>query len=534
MVPSLYVGVLKYILCFLFISGISQSLFPQKAPFSAPKQKGPNKRSGTCLEIYNIEILGDPDLSRSEARKLLKAWEGYCLGRKELAKLLEEIRAFYIQKGELTTRVYLAPQKPKKGELKIKIIPGIIGDIRFAPGQGYASEVFMAFPFYRGRRLELDYLEEGIECLNSLPSNRAQLEIQGTEADGKTAIIIQNPRKKIWRTRLNFDTSRTEDIIEESAAFGLELDSPLLLNDYWNFNIEKSKKLSAPENNSSSRSLEFRLPFAYLQASAFFSQFEYKNLIETNVGHFFNSGSTNTRKLSVKAKAFSTRGSTTFLSYARNKRQSENFIGEVLLHTSSRSIDSNIYSISHSSGFKGASLYLELSQHKGEVSKVEAVSEESPLGPPLKFEKTTLSLNYELFLRPRKEKIKWKSSFQGQASKQILFPGEQLNIGSFHSVRGFKEQYLSGDKGFFLRNELHYFLPLFPKGVGEPGIFFAYDLGLISSNSKEEGSTQIGGLSLGMTHKSSYSDLSLVFSQSARRAHLRKEKSLHFSLTLMY
>jgi len=37
-----------------------------------------------------------------------------------------------------------------------------------------------------------------------------------------------------------------------------------------------------------------------------------------------------------------------------------------------------------------------------------------------------------------------------------------LTIGSENSVRGFKEQYLSGDNGVYLRNELSYVLFTLP------------------------------------------------------------------------
>ena len=39
---------------------------------------------------------------------------------------------------------------------------------------------------------------------------------------------------------------------------------------------------------------------------------------------------------------------------------------------------------------------------------------------------------------------------------RYFFPGEQFGIGGLYSVRAFKEQSLSGDRGFYVRNELHW------------------------------------------------------------------------------
>ncbi|PIE46461.1 MAG: ShlB family hemolysin secretion/activation protein, partial [Gammaproteobacteria bacterium] len=53
----------------------------------------------------------------------------------------------------------------------------------------------------------------------------------------------------------------------------------------------------------------------------------------------------------------------------------------------------------------------------------------------------------------------WHSQFHGQWNKSLLTPQDRLAIGGRYSVRGFSgEQTLSGDRGWYLRNDLswHY------------------------------------------------------------------------------
>jgi hemolysin activation/secretion protein len=50
----------------------------------------------------------------------------------------------------------------------------------------------------------------------------------------------------------------------------------------------------------------------------------------------------------------------------------------------------------------------------------------------------------------------WLTSAYGQWSPDRLYGSERLTLGGESSVRGFKEQYLSGDNGGYWRNELGY------------------------------------------------------------------------------
>ena len=523
-----------------FVGPLKLEIEPKKEvrPPKTRKKMKKSKKTKKCTLIYNIYITGDPDLSKGDAHELVKDWQGYCLGKPEFTALLREITEYYTQKAYVSTRAYLLPQDLKSGELQVKVVPGIITNIRFAEGQGYASEIFTAFPFFTGRRLYLRSLEQGLERLNSLSSNRAKLDIQETQPDGSTDIIIQNPHEKIWRAGLTLDNSGSGLAGRETAAFNLEFDSPLLLNDYWNLNVQKNIKPVEPGNQNSSRSLQFRLPFGYLQASAFLSRFEYKSTVKTDLGQFQNRGNSNTQNLSLEATLHRSQQSKTLLGYSNKLRQSENFIDDVLLRVSSRSIRSGAYSLSHSRSFERGYMNLSLSHHKGKLSEVEGVSQ-APFAPALRFEKTNLNLSYSLPFRYGKDRLSWKFAFQGQKSGHILFSGEQFGIGGLHSVRGFKEQSLSGDEGFYVRNELHWTPASLAQPTawllwGVPSFFLAYDIGTVEPNAENGPGAGLEGLALGFNHRSPHSQFSLVYGRSMRWAYLEREDALWLSLSLTY
>ncbi|CAX57323.1 Haemolysin secretion/activation protein, ShlB/FhaC/HecB family, C-terminal fragment [Erwinia pyrifoliae Ep1/96] len=110
----------------------------------------------------------------------------------------------------------------------------------------------------------------------------------------------------------------------------------------------------------------------------------------------------------------------------------------------------------------------------------EAESDEGKNGNLAKaqFRKWSIGGSYQ---RPLTNKLWWLSSLYGQWSPDRLYGSERLTLGGESSVRGFKQQYLSGDAGGYLRNELDY--SLFRLALlGEVSALAAVDGGWLKSD----------------------------------------------------
>ncbi|MBY4890745.1 ShlB/FhaC/HecB family hemolysin secretion/activation protein, partial [Pantoea sp. DY-15] len=92
------------------------------------------------------------------------------------------------------------------------------------------------------------------------------------------------------------------------------------------------------------------------------------------------------------------------------------------------------------------------------------------------------------FQRPLADKLWLLSSIYGQWSPDRLYGSERLTLGGESSVRGFKEQYLSGDAGGYLRNELSYSLFTLPV-LGDVSALAAIDGGWLKSDAQNREST---------------------------------------------
>lgn len=95
--------------------------------------------------------------------------------------------------------------------------------------------------------------------------------------------------------------------------------------------------------------------------------------------------------------------------------------------------------------------------------------------PRSEFRKLSLSASYFYPLTPS---LYYLTSAYGQTSADNLYASERISVGGQYSVRGFKEQYLTGNRGAYWRNELNWQLMTQP-GLGELALIGALDSGWV-------------------------------------------------------
>ena len=143
-----------------------------------------------------------------------------------------------------------------------------------------------------------------------------------------------------------------------------------------------------------------------------------------------------------------------------------------------------------------------------------------------------------------------------QYSKDTLFGSEQFSVGGYYSVRGFRENYITGDSGYYLRNKINFnlgslVLPFLTKAdaSNNPQGFFSknlfhlnkfsfepfYDYGYIRN--KYDGSDgRLAGAGIKSIFSSRYFNASLTYSQGTNRSKLitstvKENKLVYFEIS---
>ena len=129
------------------------------------------------------------------------------------------------------------------------------------------------------------------------------------------------------------------------------------------------------------------------------------------------------------------------------------------------------------------------------------------------------------------------TEMDSQISKDTLFGSEQFSVGGYYSVRGFRENYLSGDSGYYFRNKANFNvgslinLPYLNKFKLEP----FYDYGHVHTKYNNSGG-RLAGAGVKTIFDSQYFSASLTYSAATNRSQLltsttKENKLIYFEVS---
>jgi hemolysin activation/secretion protein len=419
---------------------------------------------GPLFQIDRILLLGDQGLiRRAGLHEIVAQFSGKRLGGHRISLLLRRLSAALVSSGYVTSRAYLGEQNLASGELRVTIVAGRIEAITFngaelAPKRigggpydgGLVSDAgtLWAFPTGVGDILSLTDLEQGVDQINRLRRNRAEMQILPGQAAGASLIALRNmPGDRlqfemggdnlggkstgVGRTRLGINSDNLLGLQESlSAGFVSSLDSNALL-------------------------ASAALPFGYNTWSWTTSAGEYLNLIGESALLY---GRTVSHTLGWNRVVQRSRLAHTALDFSISRRKAERDINNILLTPQRLSVlrlAANRLQRYPAGGGEGI-WTAELGLSRGLRMFGASVDQEGLASSNAHSQFTKLDISASL-TRPLPDlgggKWIYRGALSGQWARAGLFGSEQIYAGGSGSVRGFREAGISGDRGFVLRNE---------------------------------------------------------------------------------
>lgn len=119
----------------------------------------------------------------------------------------------------------------------------------------------------------------------------------------------------------------------------------------------------------------------------------------------------------------------------------------------------------------------------------------------------TLSASYYY---PIEENLDYTTSLTAQTTAKRLYNIQQLSVGGDYSVRGYINQYLSGNRGGYWRNQLDWIPSFIPNYIGQPVITAALDGGWIDSQKNQVMGGGILGTSISVSLDNKYASQSIT------------------------
>ncbi|MBD8258857.1 ShlB/FhaC/HecB family hemolysin secretion/activation protein [Pseudomonas fluorescens] len=499
----------------------------QDLPGKADKPQAPATPADTrCFPIKTIELKGADSLPAPDRERLLKPYIGQCLGVSQLNDLLKTITDYYLGKGRVTSRAYLPQQDLSTGHLQVLVVEGKLEALRSAEGSTVTDrELAMAFPGKVGEALNLREIEQLVDQLNRLPSKQAQMELTPGQQIGGSDVVVKNTAQKPWRASLSRNNDGQKSTGEQQWGAGLEWDSPLGLGDQLMLRGGHDA-ISDHQKTSKNTMLYYNLPWGWWNFSYTYSESDYRTYGVTDGFKYKQDGDNQNHQLRAERVIHRDDVSKTSVNVGLAHLRTNNYILDVRTAPSSNRLSELQLGVNHGRRIGSAFVNLDLGMQSGiGLLDAQAQDERDPAGrrqPNARYRKYTATVSYLQPFSLWGESFSFSSLATGQRSEDPLFSPQRMSLGGSASVRGFKDQLLTGDSGGYWRNEVRWARPVtldwMRPAFAEYGASVGYDHGVIRNDRYNDNvHGRVSSNSLELFARGKHVSTSVTFAHSLER-----------------
>ncbi len=455
-----------------------------------------------CREINVIIVSGAPNLSDTARKRITDDYSGRCLNVGDIEGILSEITKDYIDRGYITTRAYLPPQDLSTGRLEILVIEGVVEKIMIEDGDANSISIGNAFPGMEGNLLNLRDLEQGIDQINRLASNNAQLDIRPGEKPGASQVVVYNQPRSRFHFNITADNQGSESTGDEQTGLTVTADNLLGFNDLLSVTHRESTPSQSGRKLSKSDNLYFSIPFGYSTLSLGISRSEYFSPVDLPSGlQLISSGDSKTNNIRLDRVVYRDQSTRVLLAATLTTKDSNNFLDGQFLEVSSRKLTVLDVDGNFNTGLAGGVLSVDVGYAQG--LKIAGALEDPDFlpnsSPHAQFSKFKAGFYYARPFRLFDKDFSFSSQFTAQKARDVLYGSEQMSIGGLYSVRGFVSNILSGDDGYYWRNEVSVRQSVtLGSEVISTRIYAGYDTGEVSNRADDIPEGRLAGMVIGV------------------------------------
>lgn len=503
-----------------------------------PLSNEPDKR---CFTINKVTLKGATLISTDRQQTLFAPFIGQCLGISQLNDVLKVVTNEYLNLGYVTSRAYLPEQDLARGELVIQVVEGKLEGFE-SSAVATKTELFMASPTGKGHVINLRELEQTVDQLNRLPSRSAEVELLPGKDIGSSFIQVKGQKTNPWHVNLTRHNDGQKSTGEQQWAASFLWDSPLGLADQFSLS-GGGDAVSDHWKHSASQSINYSIPYGWWTFNYSYSQSYYRGRTYTDTGfHFDTDGTSKTHRLRAERVIHRDSVSKTAFNLGLSHLRTRNYIDNELIEVSSQRLSEFELGINHGRRIGNGYLNTDLSWQKGIGAFDAQANRYAGHGnPTARYNKYSLVVSYLYSFQMLGEYFSFENLANGQYSHDVLYSSQRISLGGSSSIRGFKDQSLSGDTGGYWRNQLRWrkaiaWEPL-SKVFQEYGALFAYDVGIIRHGPYNPVySGRMSSNAFEMSLSGQYLIASVTLARSLRAPNIieRKEHPIYFRLDMNF
>jgi hemolysin activation/secretion protein len=421
----------------------------------------------TSITIRNMTLLSSEDQNLS-----IYPYIGQCNGIRALSSLADSLTKQYMDKGYITSRVYLVPQDISDGEVELYTLEGKISHI-----VSDNAKTAGAFIGLEGETLHLGDLESSIEQVNRLRSNKTTMNLVPANEEGATDIILNSKETLPFFGSFGMNNYGTDATGKLQLYGGFTWENFFGFSDIFSISMNTTDK-QQHGRKSFGNTYTYSVPLGKWLWDASLSRFTYSQTIDGLNDSYLSHGESEVYSLGTTYKFFHTRTQNIELNAQMAQKKNLSTIEGAVIDAPTYNLTVGKAGVKYVYQQPTWEMYTLIDYYHG-LNPFEPTTD-----AVLKhdFSKWTLAIGGTKYFDASLP-ITYQFSGYAQYSNDLLYSVEQIGIGSPYSVRGFHTQSISGNSGWYARNDLTF------QTSQTISPYVAYDIGHIRSGEDTAGGT---------------------------------------------
>jgi hemolysin activation/secretion protein len=449
--------------------------------------------SKRCIRISAVTISGMSRYNIGEFDNNAQKLIGPCTQVAAVDEVLRSITNKYVGDGYITSRAIIAPEKSSDAVLNIIVIEGTLNNIIGSADEKqpiYGGELALAFPGMKRRWLNLRDIEQGVDQLSRLGGSEPQIDIIPGTTVGTSDLVVRRQRNGSWlRPSFSFNNDGSAGTGRHQGTASLDIDSPLGLADFWSLyylrDLERSTERSAEGFGGF-----FSLPYGYTTLTLSGGQYRFATILRSNGLTFSNTGASTNGSITLDQLLLRDSRTKVSVSGSFSVYDTSTRIQDIRLSTNSYRLATGAISFRLQRRISQGVALFEVSVTRGFNIIGANAADFGPGSDGLSFRKIETSLAYQTRVKLLGVLTAYHATFRGQVALDPVLPAERFSIGGSSTVRGFRDDGLSGRVGAVFRQQFEIGLfKLFSEAkkntASQLSALFGYDAGGIAARNED-------------------------------------------------
>jgi hemolysin activation/secretion protein len=175
--------------------------------------------SGETFVLQGVRFNQSAFIDDARLRELADRYVGEEVRFADINELVDEINAIYRERGQITARAVVPPQRIEGGILRIRLVEGETGAVELR-GRTYTDADFLrsAVGLETGQTIDVPAMQRRLRGINRLTRLQLGAQLQAGEEFGQSDVLIDVEEPPRWTGRVFVDNNGAKSTGEEQAG----------------------------------------------------------------------------------------------------------------------------------------------------------------------------------------------------------------------------------------------------------------------------------------------------------------------------